>query len=319
MQIYKTQAPIATSKYWLLSFFIMFLITIGVMALFQGLAVFLIPPLYGIALDELAALLTNPQNYEKGRQAFLLVQGFGTGFAFIVAAILIAKLVDKAKFGMQQQILRYKFSGLLIMIFLMVGAMLFNSLLIELNMSIQLPEFLSGVEQWMRTKEDELMEMTRFLTDFEGVGELLAGILVIGVLAGLGEEVFFRGVIQPKIQIYTGNPHIAVWLTAFIFSAIHMQFYGFFPRILLGAVFGYLYVFSGSLVYPVIAHILNNTFTVVLIYLNKLGKINFDLEDTGQISFIYAFGGLILMLIGFKVFKDHHITNKEDEELAKGI
>ncbi|PRY85908.1 CPBP family intramembrane glutamic endopeptidase [Mongoliibacter ruber] len=319
MQNYKTQAQIATPRYWLLSFFIMFLITLGVMVLLQGLAVLLIPPLYGISLDELTALLTNPQNYDKGRQAFLLVQGLGTGLGFVIAAILIAKLVDKAKFGMQQQILRYKFSGFLIMIVVMFGAMLFNSLLIDWNMSIKLPEFLSGAEQWMRAKEDELMEMTRYLTDFQSTGEFLAGILVIGILAGLGEEIFFRGVLQPKIQIYTGNVHVAVWLTAFIFSAIHMQFYGFFPRLILGAVFGYLYIFSGSLVYPVIAHILNNAFTVLLIYLNKLGKINFDLEETGQISFIYATGGLVLMIIAFKIFKDHHNKNQQDEELAKSI
>lgn len=319
MQNYKTQAPIATPRYWLLSFFIMFLITLGVMALLQGLAVFLIPPLYGISLDEMTALLTNPQNYDKGRQAFLLVQGLGTGFAFFIAALLIAKLVDKAKFGFQQQIVRYKFSGLLILILVMAGAIIFNSLLIDWNMGIQLPEFLSGAEQWMRAKEDELMEMTRYLTDFRGTGEFIAGILVIGILAGLGEEVFFRGVLQPKIQIYTGNAHVAIWLTAFIFSAIHMQFYGFFPRLVLGAVFGYLYLFSGSLVYPVIAHILNNTFTVVLIYLNKLGKINFDLEETGQISFLYAIGGLVLMIFAFKLFNDHHNEKNQDEELAEGF
>lgn len=319
MQIYKTQAQIAAPKYWLLSFLIMFLITLGVMALLQGISVFLIPPLYDISLDELTALLTNPQAYEKGRQAFFLVQGIGTGFAFFVAALLIAKLVDKADFGMQHQIHRYKFSGLLIMFFLMLGALLFNSLLIEWNMGISLPESLSGVEQWMRAKEDQIMEMTRFLTDFETTGEFLAGIVVIGLLAGLGEEVFFRGVLQPKIQIYTGNAHVAVWLTAFIFSAIHLQFYGFLPRLLLGAVFGYLYLFSGSLIYPVLAHILNNTFTVVLIYLNKLGKIEFDLEESGQIPVLFALGGFILMMLAFAIFKESHKNNLPDDEMAKSI
>ncbi|EOZ96517.1 caax amino terminal protease family [Indibacter alkaliphilus LW1] len=319
MQIYKTQAPIASPKFWLLSFFIMLLVVVGVMALLQGITVFLIPPLYNIPLDELAALLTNPDNYEQGRQAFLLIQGVGTGFAFFVAALLIAKLVDRADFGMQQQVSRYKFTGLLLMFMVMIGAILFNSLLIDINMGIKLPEFMSGIESWMRNKEDELMYMTKFITDFQSTGEFLAGVLVIGVLAGLGEEVFFRGVLQPKIQIYTGNPHVAVWLTAFIFSAIHMQFYGFLPRLLLGAVFGYLYIFSGSMIYPIIAHILNNTFTVVLVYLNKLGKIEFDLEETGQVSVLYAIIGLVLMVFALKVFNEHHNKKEINEKLAENI
>ncbi|HAZ23715.1 MAG TPA: CPBP family intramembrane metalloprotease domain-containing protein, partial [Algoriphagus sp.] len=86
--------------------------------------------------------------------------------------------------------------------------------------------------------------LTQFLTDFQSVPELLTGLLVIGVLAGIGEEMFFRGVLQPKLHLYTGSVHWGIWLTAIIFSAIHIQFYGFVPRVFLGAIFGYLYVYS---------------------------------------------------------------------------
>jgi membrane protease YdiL (CAAX protease family) len=78
---------------------------------------------------------------------------------------------------------------------------------------------------------------------------------------------------------------------------------------LLGAIFGYLYHYSGSLVYPVIAHILNNSFTVILVYLNKLGKINFNIEESDQVSLPFALLGLVILLIGFKLFRDKSQKN----------
>jgi uncharacterized protein len=313
MQIYKTQTPIASKSNWLLSFVVMVLITIGVLFLLQGIGVLLINPLFGIPLDELMALLTGQSNNPNGRMAFLFVQGLGSGLGFFVAALIIAKLVDKADLGWQQQIARFKFIGLAIMIVVMIGGILFNGMLIEWNAGIKFPDFLSDIEKTMREKEDELMLMTKYLTDFDSPVEFLMGLLVIGVLAGLGEEFLFRGVLQPKLQFYTGNAHVGIWLAAFIFSAIHLQFYGLFPRMLLGAIFGYLYYYSGSLLYPIIAHILNNAFTVILVYLNKLGKIEFNIEESEQVSLPFALLGLVLLIVGMQVFKEKNKKNPVHE------
>jgi len=304
MDIYKTQVPITSKSNWLLSIVVMVLVTFGVLILLQGFGLLLIPVLFDLALDELAALFTGDSSHPNGRMAFLFVQGLGGGLGFFVAAILIAKVIDKADFGWQQQISRFKFMGFALTLVIMVGSVLFNSLLIDWNAKIVLPEFLRGLEEMMKSKEEQLMELTKYLTDFENVGEFLMGILVIGVLAGIGEEFLFRGVLQPKLHLFTGNAHVAVWLSAFIFSAIHFQFYGFFPRMMLGAVFGYLYLYSGSLVYPIIGHILNNTFTVVLVYLNKLGKVEFNIDETDQVSIPIALVGLLILLVGFRVFKE---------------
>ena len=304
MDIYKTQVPITSKSNWLLSIVVMVLVTFGVLILLQGFGLLLIPVLFDLALDELAALFTGDSSHPNGRMAFLFVQGLGGGLGFFVAAILIAKVIDKADFGWQQQISRFKFMGFALTLVIMVGSVLFNSLLIDWNAKIVLPEFLRGLEEMMKSKEEQLMELTKYLTDFENVGEFLMGILVIGVLAGIGEEFLFRGVLQPKLHLFTGNAHVAVWLSAFIFSAIHFQFYGFFPRMMLGAVFGYLYLYSGSLVYPIIGHILNNTFTVVLVYLNKLGKVEFNIDETDQVSVPIALVGLLILLVGFRVFKE---------------
>lgn len=304
MEIYKTQSPIANKSNWLLSLFVMVLVTIGTLLLLQGIAVLLIPPLFAIPLDELPALLTLKSTSPHARTAFLFIQGFGGGLGFLAAAYIIAKWIDKADMDRQQQLDRFKFMGIAMTVLIMLGAVLFNALLIDWNAQVKFPEFLSAFEKFARQSEDELMAMTKFLTDFQNTGEFLMGLLVIGILAGIGEEVLFRGVLQPKLQFYTGNPHIGIWLAAFIFSAIHLQFYGFLPRMFLGAVFGYLYHYSGSLTYPIVAHILNNSFTVVMIYLNSLGKVEFNIEETEQVSLPLALLGLGVLLVALRFFKE---------------
>lgn len=312
MEIYKTQSPIASKSNWLLSLFVMVLVTIGTLLLLQGLAVLLIPALFSIPLDELPALLTLKSTSPDARMAFLFIQGFGGGFGFLAAAYAIAKWLDKADMEVQQQLERTKFLGLALTLLVMVGAILFNALLIDWNANVKFPDFLSSFERFAREKEDELLAMTKFLTDFQNTGEFLMGLLVIGILAGIGEEVLFRGVLQPKLQFYTGNPHVGIWLAAFIFSAIHLQFYGFLPRMFLGAVFGYLYHYSGSLVYPIVAHILNNSFTVVMLYLNSLDIVEFNIEETDQVSLPLALLGLGLLILVFRYFREKISTHTID-------
>ena len=312
MEIYKTQSPIANKSNWLLSLFVIVLVTIGTLLLLQGIAVLLIPPLFDISTDELPALLTLKSTSPQARMAFLFIQGFGGGLGFLTAAYIMAKWIDKADMDRQHQLDRFKFMGIAVTILVMLGAVLFNALLIDWNANIKFPEFLSAFEKFARESEDELMAMTKFLTDFQNPGEFLIGLLVIGILAGIGEEVLFRGVLQPKLQFYTGNPHVGIWLAAFIFSAIHLQFYGFLPRMFLGAVFGYLYHYSGSLGYPIIAHILNNSFTVVMIYLNSLGEVEFNIEETDQVSLPLALLGFGSMVIGFWFFKEKMAPRPQD-------
>jgi membrane protease YdiL (CAAX protease family) len=303
MEIYETQSEIGKRKSWLLSSVVVLLVSLGVLLLMQGIAIALLPVLFNISLEDLASLLTGNYNIPNGRMAFLFVQGLGGGIGLWLAAYFISSKIDKANLHWDIQFSKVKLFWALIVLGLTLGGMFFNAFLIDFNSHLVLPESLSELEAWMKESETQMMELTKFLTDFENIQELLAGILVIGVLAGIGEEVFFRGLIQPKIRLYTGSIHWGIWLTAIIFSAIHMQFYGFLPRMFLGAIFGYLYVYSGSLVYPILAHIFNNSITVLLIYLSKQGKIDFDIESTDQVSYPLAFLGLLVLLVGIYYFK----------------
>lgn len=228
-------------------------------------------------------------------------------------------MVEKASLGWQQQFARVKFNYLLLLLPLLFGFMLFDAKVIEWNMNINFPAFLEGFETFAREMEDQAMKMTKFLTDFQDFGEFLAGVLVIGVLAGIGEEYFFRGVLQPKLHRYLGNAHAGVWLAAFVFSAIHFQFFGFFPRLLLGALFGYLYLYSGSLVYPIVGHVLNNSFTIVMVYLNKLGVVEFDIEDPEGVSWYTVVLGLIVFVVCMRLFVQQNKQKSSHGEVAEGI
>jgi membrane protease YdiL (CAAX protease family) len=107
---------------------------------------------------------------------------------------------------------------------------------------------------------------------------LVFNLFVIALLTGLAEELFFRGCLQQIIQQIVTNSHVAVWVTAIIFSVLHFQFYGFVPRVLLGVVLGYVFVWSGSIWAPVVLHTIHNALNVILIY------IYMDAPESGQVG-----------------------------------
>lgn len=165
---------------------------------------------------------------------------------------------------------------------LMVAAIMLSAIpLIDftgyMNQQMAFPPFLKGLEEWMLQMEEAGRIVIEKFTNVKTAPGLLINIIMIGVLPALGEEMLFRGTIQPLMQKWFKNYHAAVWLTAFIFSAMHFQFYGFIPRMLLGALMGYMLVWSGSLWLPILAHFVNNTTGVILYFLyynNNMVNIN---------------------------------------------
>ena len=152
--------------------------------------------------------------------------------------------------------------------------------LVTANEAMSLPASLSSLEHWMRTMEDSAAETTKQILDIHTVGELIACVLVVGVMAGLSEEMLFRGAMLRMMQDSRLGKHVVVWIVAIIFSAFHMQFYGFFPRLVLGLWLGYLLVWTGSLWVPIIAHTLNNSTVVIFSYLSNKGIVPADYGDT---------------------------------------
>ena len=163
---------------------------------------------------------------------------------------------------------------------LMLFFMGFMSIFIEWNANLHFPEALKGFEEWARENEDARTDLTKMLTTFDSVGELLVALVVIAILPAIGEELVFRGLIQGELYKASKNPHVAIWVATFLFSAFHVQFFGFVPRLLLGALFGYLYYWSGNLSIAVLGHFINNGLAVTGLYFYQRGAIEYNLEET---------------------------------------
>lgn len=236
-------------------------------------------PLFGIQVLDITRLLENPTGNPEGADSLLVFQGLVQFTSFVVAPLAMIRFM-KLDIGPYLNwkhlptVLLLLLTGLLI-IFIMPA----NSLIINWNAKLSLPDFMAGFEQWARAKEDEMAELTKLIANFGTVPRLLAGLLVIAVIPAIGEELVFRGVLQRQLHRWSGSAHVAVWVAAIIFSAIHVQFFGFVPRVLLGALFGYLYLWSGNIWVPIVAHFFNNGFTVLMLYLQQTGAIEFNIES----------------------------------------
>jgi membrane protease YdiL (CAAX protease family) len=126
----------------------------------------------------------------------------------------------------------------------------------------------ADTQKWMKSMEEEAAKQIQFMLAKHTVGELIANLIFISLFAGIGEEIFFRGILQRLFIRAFKNPWMGIVLTATIFSAFHFQFFGFFPRLVLGMVLGAIYWYSGSLWAAIIAHFIYDGFIIVLVYLN---------------------------------------------------
>lgn len=173
------------------------------------------------------------------------------------------------------------------------------------NEALQLPESWSSVEQWMRNSEDTASKLVEWMLSFTDPYSVVVNVIMIVLLPAIGEELLFRPVLIKTFSRIFGNVNLAIWISAIIFSAFHMQFFGFLPRMFLGLVFGYLFVWSGTIWVPVLAHLLNNGTVVLVTYLYNKGTINQNPEEIGRIdSPILIIASVIMsVVLGYWFFR----------------
>jgi membrane protease YdiL (CAAX protease family) len=183
----------------------------------------------------------------------------------------------------------------------------------ELNSYLSLPEGLSSIENWMKNAETQGELITEAFLSTTSTSGLLVNIFMIAILPAFAEEILFRGVLANLFKDWTKNMHVAVFLSAFIFSAIHMQFYGFLPRFLLGLALGYLFFWSGSLWLPIVAHFINNFLSVIVEFLFRKGIIttnaeNFGMDNAAWLTAISIVGATAIL---YSIYK---MTIKQKQE-----
>ena len=283
---------------------------------FQVIGYLLVTPFFGFDVMATLEALSNPIGRPEAQIPLLLVQGVTSFGAFVLIPWWIIRKYLQMPLGSFFTIDTTNLLPLLITAITVFTFMGVNSVMIEWNMKMELPESLSKIEEMMKGMEEQMKQITEFLTDFTNPGSFLLGLLIIAVLPGIGEELLFRGLFQNVFHRIFKNPHVAIWLAAFLFGVFHFQFYGVLPRILLGALFGYLYYFSGHLGYAMIAHFVNNGFMVVALYLSQTGVIDFDVESTeSPDSWVVLIFGILttgLMILFYRYFNDK-------KDVAEGI
>lgn len=254
--------------------------------------------IWGFNSTQIQAASINPSTSQE--LSFLKLSQVITSIGVFIIPSLILKEISGFSFLKE---LKVNFSSYLLLILISSLVMILQNPLINLlaqwNASLNLPEWLFGVQQWMETSEAQAEILTEKFLKMNNVSDLLITLFIIAVIPALGEELLFRGTIQPIIQQIYKNQHIAIWLTAFIFSFIHFQFFGFLPRFLLGAFLGYLYIWGKSLVFPIVAHFSNNGLAVLLSYAKQNSILPTLLQESEEVSsnaFLAIFSLLILIV-----------------------
>ena len=250
----------------------------------------------GLFLSSVAILLC--ANYLNNMVVMKWLQLIQTVFTFVLPAFLLAHFVGQGISYLKFTPIRSSLMWLGV-ILLMPLALPSVNWLKSLNDMVVLPHFMSGVELWMQQMEHQSEVLTDKFLSVSSYSGLALNLLVMAAIPALGEELFFRGILQTVLG-EKFNRHLAVWITAFIFSAIHLQFYGFLPRFLLGAALGYLFLFSGSIWASIVAHFINNALAVVLFFLTFNGYLTFDMDALGtQNTWWLGFLSLTLVCLIF--------------------
>lgn len=166
--------------------------------------------------------------------------------------------------------------------------------LAEWNAGLDFP--IESINQWMHETEANAEKLIMLFLQMDDVGDLLFNIFLIALLPAVGEELLFRGAIQPlMVRMFGGRVHVAIWVTAFLFSFIHLQFLGFFPRFILGAMLGYAAHWTGSMWAPMLGHFANNALAVFLAFFIGVESLETDAEMFGSgMSWVYAIPSLLL-------------------------
>ena len=179
----------------------------------------------------------------------------------------------------------------------MFTAIPFLSMVTEWNDGIVFPESMSALETQLRSIQEQSEEVIKM---FISQGSLFSSLLIIAALAAISEELLFRSVIQKALIKLFKNAHVAIIVTALIFSAFHLDFFGFIPRFILGLMLGYMFWMSGSIFPSMLMHFVNNATIVMLYYLDTRGFINIDVESFGNTDNVLVI--IISLIITVTIF-----------------
>ena len=260
------------------------------MRVFLFLLILLISSLIGIALSAVFMF--------AGDMGLKIAQGLSSIMMFVVPPIVYYYITRKEhqmhNLGLRP--LTPPWWLILIGVAVMLVSIPVTSTLTTWNEGMSLGGALSRLEEWIKTLEEAAKVTTEKMLNVNTVGGLLLNLFIIALIPAIGEELTFRGVLQQSLTRRM-NPHVAILLSAAIFSFIHFQFYGFLPRMFLGVLLGYMFYVTGSLWTSILMHFVNNGCAVVIYYLCNKGVIE-DAEHFGETQNVWIIAASVVVTAG---------------------
>ena len=289
--IQKSKGIWASKSYSSLVYFLPILILTG-LVLSHTIGAFICQFLFDVSFFSSTQDVFDPEN-KKLIDAMKMMQFFNALGVFIVPSILFLHFRGLSFYNYLKLNLSIYIKGV-IAIFIMALAMIpVANFLGALNAMLPLPEFLSVLK--------DIEAQTLFITEqflvMNTPLDLLLMLGLIGFVAAVGEELLFRGVLQNLFQEWFDSPHVAIWLTAFLFSVIHLQYHAVLPRFVLGALIGYVYVNSGNLRSAMLLHFFYNSTLVLLTFFIQHGGIDASWEDVGTEQFMLVVISVLVLAL----------------------
>lgn len=244
-------------------------------------------------------------------QSQKIIQLINSIFIFLIPALIGGFIWYKKPFQTYSLHKLPSFKISFLSFLLVISIIPFINFLSFINEQMVLPEFLKGLEQRFMEAEEKIKIITEQMLKVESFSGFLLNLLVMAITPAIVEEVFFRGALL-TIFSEKKNRILAIWLVAIVFSLIHFQMYGFLPRMIYGAILGYLAVWSGSLWLPIFVHFLQNGSVVIFSYLksNTNNAIE-QMENFGK-SETYVFGiisGVISVFLLWIIYRQSKKTS----------
>jgi membrane protease YdiL (CAAX protease family) len=274
-------------------------LTGGILFLVMTVGVSLVAHANHLSMMQIASM--KPEDYARPELAgvvrgLLVVQFFGI---FLLPSLVFAYLADPhplAFAGLKAPDRKsFIFWGILIII----AAFFMVEWLALINQELVSHLLGKTARQWVEKGESDTDNTLRNILDMKNAGDLLESILLVGILAAVGEELFFRGILQRLfIQIFK-SAWPGIIFTAAIFSAFHGQFMGFIPRMILGIILGALYWYSGSIIPAMVGHFIYNSSQLLLVYF-KVTDMDSKTEPATWITLVgIASLALVIFLLNY--------------------
>lgn len=234
---------------------------------------------------------------QSGRIALKYIQFSQEICLFFIPSIIVAQILkkDNERFLMLEwPPAPLKVILIILLVILFIPLISYTGIL---NSRLGLPERFSAIQDWMKSTEERASRLTALLVTSSGIVTLCTNVFFVAVIPAFCEELLFRGTFQPLLAATLRSSHAGIWITAIIFSGIHLQFFGFLPRLILGLIFGYLFFWTGNLWYSIIAHFINNFVSVMAVYFYGWKTLSDQVGQNGKGNPVFPLTTVILSAV----------------------